>query len=165
MAQCTKFGFFDTNCYCCTTAQWCVFNNYSLDKYRHQIWHHFVISVLKVEITNWTWISPQIVKKIHKLGLDFFWWFSSCNFFFKSAFFYKKNHFSYLIKTNIPNACFKSYIFTFLTFFNFKSFVVVLKIQFCFPKTCWIFLSNHEHFNNHQSLNYWSQWLQWEVKL
>ena len=28
----------------CTSAQWCVFNNYSLDKHRHQLWHHFYFS-------------------------------------------------------------------------------------------------------------------------
>ena len=26
------------------SAQWCVFNNYSLDKHRHQLWHHFYFS-------------------------------------------------------------------------------------------------------------------------
>ena len=26
------------------TAQWCVFNNFCLDKHRHQIWHHFYFS-------------------------------------------------------------------------------------------------------------------------
>ena len=35
------------------SAQWCIFNNYSLDKHRHQIWDQFLISVLKTEITNW----------------------------------------------------------------------------------------------------------------
>ena len=54
------------------TAQWCVFNNYSLDKHRHQIWDHFLISVLKTEITNWPWILPQFTTKNWKMALVFF---------------------------------------------------------------------------------------------
>ena len=55
--------YFFAPCTTSTTAQWCVFNNYSLDKHRHQIWDHF----LKTEITNWPWILPQFTTKNEKL--------------------------------------------------------------------------------------------------
>ena len=45
------------------------FNNYSLDKHRHQFWDHFLISVLKTEITNWPWILPQFTTSNQKMAL------------------------------------------------------------------------------------------------
>ena len=59
-----------------TSTDCTVFNNYSLDKHRHQMWKHFDIWALKVEITNWPWILPQTATKILKSALDFSWWIS-----------------------------------------------------------------------------------------
>ena len=75
------------------TAQWCVFNNYSLDKHRHQIWDHIVISVLKTDL-EFCHNSPQKNKKmalfdgfhLEKNNLK-----NTCSF-------EKKNNFSHLKK-------------------------------------------------------------------
>ena len=54
------------------TAHCCVFNNFSMVKQRHQFWDWISISVFKVEITEWPWISPQFTSIIRKLALVFF---------------------------------------------------------------------------------------------
>jgi len=46
-----------------------IFNNYSLDKHRHQIWDHSHILVLKTEITNWPWILPKFTTSNRKMAL------------------------------------------------------------------------------------------------
>ena len=46
------------------TAQWCVFNNYTIYKHRHQIWDYIVISVLKTCL-EFQHSSPQKFKKWH----------------------------------------------------------------------------------------------------
>ena len=110
------------------TAQWCIFNNYSLDKHRHQIWDHFLISVLKTEITNWPWILPQFTTSNRKMALvPFFGRISFKNNNFKNpcSFEKKKSLFIFERKYSKGTLLFqncKSYIFTFLTLFDFKSF-------------------------------------------
>ena len=54
--------------------------------------------------------------------------------FFKICFLLQKKLLFILKKKKIPNTCFKRYLFTSLTFLDFKNFVIVLKIQFLFPK-------------------------------
>ena len=67
------------------TAQCCIFNNFSMVKHRHQFWDWISISVFKVEITNWPWISPQFTSIIRKLALVFF--FDGFWVFWKKIFF------------------------------------------------------------------------------
>ena len=113
------------------SAQRCIFNNYSLDKHRHQIWDHFLISVLKTEITNWPWILPQFTTSIWKMTLVSF--FDGFHLKItiskilvllrkKSLFIFERKY----SKGTLLFQNFKSYIFTFLTLFDFKSFGGVL---------------------------------------
>ena len=113
------------------TAQWCVFNNYSLDKHRHQIWDHFLILVLKTEITNWPWILQQFTTKNRKMALAFFLTdFISKWLFWKSLFFWEKkitfHTWKKYFKVTLLLQNFKSYVFTFLALFDFKHFGGVL---------------------------------------
>ena len=39
---------FFTHC----TAQWCIFNNFSLDKHRHQIWDEFLFQFSKLKLQS-----------------------------------------------------------------------------------------------------------------
>ena len=68
-----------------TTAQCCVFNNFSMVKHWHQFWHWIVISVFCFGITNWPWILPQFTSLFRKLALVFLfrwiWVFWKKNFF------------------------------------------------------------------------------------
>ena len=113
------------------TTQCCVFNNFSIVKHRHQFWDWISISVFKVEITKWPWISPQFTSIIQKLALVFFFdgfcvsWkkiFSSLLFQKKSLFIYIKN----LSESTLLFQNFMTYIFALLIFFIITSFHSVL---------------------------------------
>ena len=52
-------------------AQWCVSNNFSLDKIDIKSEMSFYFS-WKVEIMKWSWNLPQIATKIDNLTFDFF---------------------------------------------------------------------------------------------
>ena len=155
------------------TTQCCIFNNFSIVKHRHQFWDWISISVFKVEITKWPWISPQFTSIIRKLALVFFFdefcvsWkkiFSSLLFQKKSLFIYIKN----LSESTLLFQNFKSYIFDFLIFFLITSFHSVLlhlsfflmkKIFFvCCQIFFFFFLSNLGNFANLLRPKFWSEW-------
>ena len=71
------------------TAQWCVFNNYSLDRHRHQLWQHFSFDKLNNKLAlNFASINHKNQK--WPFLMDFFNLFFSPKPFF---FWEKKNHF------------------------------------------------------------------------
>ena len=83
------------------TAQWCIFNNYSLDKHICTSKLRPLISVLKTEITNWPWILPQLTTKNQKwhfmVKLNFvlrkICWFYELMTCFHEFSWYKSTHF------------------------------------------------------------------------
>ena len=133
------------------TSQWCVFNNYSLDKHRHQIWHHFYFSF---EYWN-NRLALNIATICHK-NLKNALLVRFCLTIFISNFlvpFWKKSLF--ILVKNISKVCSYSKIsratfllqWPFLTskvlkeYFDICLFFLMNKNLLCFPKsTSWIFL-------------------------
>ena len=103
-----------------TSPQWCVFNNYSLDKHRHQIWHHFYFS-----FKNWN----------NKLALNF----ATIHQFSKILVLFWKNNFSYFQK-DIPkvHTFFISKVLE--VYFDLCLFFSWIDINFAFQKALAEFL-------------------------
>ena len=135
-----------------TTAQWCIFNKYSLDKHRHETWQWFHFYKNKWKLKYKREFCHNSLQKLENWHLSFFWWISKKWNKIKNPWsFEKKNHFSYLkkiIQRHIVISKFQELHFCFLTIFNFKVLEVYFDLclfflmnkNFTFQKTaCWFF--------------------------
>ena len=125
-----------------TSAQWCVFNNYSLDKHRHQLWHHFYFS-----FDEWNnKVALNFATIYHKkIKNGTFWCISLIYFLSKTLVLFRKKSLFILEKKYSKGIFlfknFKSYIFALLVLllsklleleFDLCLFFLWMKINFAF---------------------------------
>ena len=109
-----------------TTSQWCVFNNYSLDKHRHQIWQWFHIQKIKWKLNYKREFCHNLPQKVENWHLSSFWWISfkinnlrnPCSFEKKKSLFI----FEKIIQRHIVNSKFQELHFCFSDYFWFQKF-------------------------------------------